>query len=141
MGGHWRFGGGHHGQRGHHGGHGGYGYFGRPPEYSERRAAPLGKPKPILWVIAILAAGLWSLAAWLAYGLVDPFFSWLSALGPFASWSPSGGISGLLGQAIALLQTVAKPAILIVWAVGALGLLAAPMILPAILRLRGRFHH
>lgn len=138
MGWHKRFGGRHHG---HHG-YGRRGFFRQSSEYSGLSAPPLGKPKPILWILVIVGIGFWSLLAWIAYGVVEPFFGWVAAnAGPFASGLGVGGIGGFFGQMSAWLQSIAKPAIVIVWAVGALALLAAPIFLPAMIRLRGRFHH
>lgn len=44
-------------------------------------------------------------------------------------------VSGVLGQVIALLQIVLEPAIVGLWAIGALAILAAPLILSKIGRL------
>lgn len=137
MGHHKRFGGWRHARNQYYG-------RGRPPVLDPvsqgfRGEAPrLGRAKPLLWAVALAGVGLWSLIAWVAYGVVEPFFGWAAAnAGPFASGLGAGGIGALLGQMSAWLQSIARPAIIIVWAVGALGLLAAPMILPAVIRLRG----
>jgi hypothetical protein len=50
-------------------------------------------------------------------------------------------VSGLLGQAIAVLRVILKPMIVIVWAIGALALIAAPAILPKLGRLLATRRH
>lgn len=138
MGGHHRFGGRH---RGGFGGHGRVGFFRQAPDLAPD-VRPIGKAKPILWAIVIIGAVLWTLFAWIAYGLVDSLLGWTSAnAGPLASTAGAGGIGGLLGQLSGLVQSVAKPAVVIVWAIGILVLLAAPAILSRASRLVGRFRH
>jgi len=44
-------------------------------------------------------------------------------------------VSGILGQAIILLKIIAKPAIVILWGIGVIALLAAPLILSRVGRL------
>lgn len=141
MGRHRRFGG-HRWGHGGHGGRGKYGFSGQSSDHTNRGTVPPGRPKPIVWVLALAGVGIWSLLAWAAYGVAEPFFGWAAAnAGPFGSGLGVGGIGNLLGRLSAGLQSVAQPAILIVWAIGALGLLTVPMILPAILRMRGRYHY
>lgn len=149
---HKRFGGGHHGGRHQYGAQG----FGAPPALYPPSTAPrLGRPKPILWILVFVVVALWSLAAWAAYTMADPFYGWVAAstglLGDGAksaatvagagSIAANLDVSGFLGQAIAFLQAVTKPVIWIVWAVGALALLAAPLIIPRIAPLLGRLRH
>jgi hypothetical protein len=50
-------------------------------------------------------------------------------------------VGGVLGQVIALLRAVAKPMVIVLWAVGAVLLVAAPFILPRIERLLGALRH
>lgn len=50
-------------------------------------------------------------------------------------------VSGLLGQAITLLKIIAKPAIVILWGIGVITLLAAPLILSRVGRLFARRRH
>ena len=103
---------------------------------------PLGKAKPILWVIVIVGVAIWSIFAWLAYGLADPLLGWASATNASAGAGLFGGaIAGLIGQAVALLGAATKPAIVAIWAIGAGALVLAPVALPRIIRLRNRFHH
>lgn len=109
--------------------------------------------------VVVVGLVLWSLLAWVGYALVDPVLGWIAAnvgllvdsgKGLAAATEAGKGAgsvidnlntSGFLGQAIALLRAVAKPAIVVVWALGALALIAAPMILPAVVRLiRERRH-
>lgn len=148
MGGHWRFGGRHNGGRGRRG-------FGQPPAFASSGGRPLGRPKPILWVIVIFGVALWSLGAWVAYTLADPFFGWVAASAGLLGDGAKGAatvagagsiagnldVSGFFGQTIAFFQAVAKPATLLVWAIGALGLLSAPFTIPWIVPLLGRLRY
>jgi len=95
---------------------------------------------------------IWSLLAWMAYALVDPVLGWMAANAGLvldsgkgiatgvgkeaASVAQSINAGGFLGQAAIVLKAVLKPLIIVVWAIGFLGLLAAPRILP---KLVGRF--
>lgn len=97
---------------------------------------------------------LWSLLAWIGYVVVDPVLGWVAAstgvlLDTGKSLATAAGagnevgavvdslnVSGFLGQAIALLRVVLKPAIVGIWAIGTLALIAAPVILPKLGRLR-----
>ena len=103
---------------------------------------PLGRPKPILWAIVFVGVAIWSILPWLAYGLADPLLGWASDTNASAGATIFGGaIAGLIGQVVALLGAAAKPAIIAIWAIGALALVLAPVVLPGIIRLRQRFHH
>ncbi|CCV08374.1 exported hypothetical protein [Mesorhizobium metallidurans STM 2683] len=111
------------------------------------------------WTIAIAGLAVWSLIAWIGYVLVDPVLGWVAAnagllvdsgkglatatgVGKEASSIVDGlDVSGFMGQAIALLRAILKPAIVVLWAIGALALLAAPMLLPRIGRLLARRRH
>lgn len=105
--------------------------------------------------LAIVLIGLvvWSLLAWTGYVLVDPLLGWVAASAGLlldtgknlANITGAGkelgtlvdglNVSGIAGQAVALLHLVLKPAIVVGWAVGALALMAAPVILPRLMRL------
>lgn len=115
--------------------------------------------RPGFWIIAIAGLAGWSLLAWVGYALVDPILGWVTASAglladgatDLASVTGTGkevgsildslNTSGFLGQAIAWLGVVLKPAIVIVWAIGAVVLIAAPMVLPRIGRLLGGRRH
>tara|TARA_R110002072_G_scaffold198897_2_gene356506 strand:+ start:2244 stop:2672 length:429 start_codon:yes stop_codon:yes gene_type:complete len=114
-------------------------------EAPRRKRLPLG-----LIVIGLIT---WSLLAWGAYLLVDPVLGWFAgSVGPLADagtgvarWFGLGqqaaalrdvaNVDGLAGGLIGLVHFVAKPAIVILWVLGSLALLAAP----AILRRRSRW--
>ncbi|MBI2719790.1 MAG: hypothetical protein HY245_11950 [Rhizobiales bacterium] len=107
----------------------------------------------------IVGLAAWSLVAWIGYALADPVLGWVVASAGLLVDAGKGlstvtgigkevggvvgnlDVSGLLGQAIALLRIVVKPAIVVFWAIGALALIAAPVILPRFGRLfGGRWH-
>lgn len=115
--------------------------------------------RPISWIVAIIGLAVWSLLAWIGYALADPVLGWVAAN---AGLLVDGGknlanatgvgkevgsvvdaldVSGLLGQAIALLRVVLKPVIVVAWAIGALALAAAPWVLPKIGRLLAAHRH
>lgn len=121
--------------------------------------APARLPRKLPMAVALVGLVLWSLFAWIGYILVDPVLNWVALnagvlldTGKGLAAVTEGGkevgavvdnlnVSGLLGQAIALLRAVVKPAIVIVWAIGALALIAAPVILPRVGRLLDRRRH
>lgn len=133
-----------------------YGYRGgegRPPydDAPRRRRLPPG----------LIVTGLivWSLLAWGAFLLVDPVLGWFAgSVGPLADagtgvarWFGLGqqaaalrdaaNVDGLAGGLIGLVHIVAEPAIVILWALGSLALLAAPAILSRLGgRLRASWH-
>lgn len=100
--------------------------------------------------IVIIGLAVWSLLAWIGYVSVDAIIGWIAPLTDVAVASAKGiaaifGVgkevgnvadavksSGLQDQTIALLRWIAKPAIVVVWAIGALVLIAAPSILSRI---------
>lgn len=136
-------------------GHGEQQFSGREVPTSDRRPASQASRLPS-WAILIVGFALWSLIAWIGYALVDPVLGWVAAnagllldsgkgiatatgIGKEASSIVDGlDVSGFLGQAIALLRVILKPAIIVFWAIGAVVLLAAPIILPRIGRLLAR---
>lgn len=95
-------------------------------------------------VVGVLLV-LWSLLAGGIYLFIDPIFGWVAQnaglLVDFGrdasnlSGVESGplidslNLKGWLGQLIALLWSIAKPALIVIWAVGAGLLLVAPLIL------------
>jgi len=120
---------------------------GLPIENRPRPDASPARPRSRLgiWVTAAVLA--WSLLAWSGYILVDPLLTWLAssagllvesgkdvatAMGAkeFVPIADTIGIGGLLGQFISLLQLVLKPAIVVVWAIGALLLMATGLLFP-----------
>lgn len=141
------------------GGHGGDEFSGwRPGNPSDSDRAPR-MLRPISWIVVILGLGVWSLLAWVGYALVDPVLGWVATNAgllvdggkDLATATGAGkevgsavdnlNVSGFLGQAIALLRVIVKPAIIVLWAIGALALVAAPVILPRIGRMLGGRRH
>ena len=127
---------------------------GGPGDYG----VPSGLPRKLPIAAALVGLVLWSLLAWVGYLLVDPILGWVAASvgllvdGGKDIVSATGGkevgtildniyVSGFLGQIIALSRVVLKPTILVVWAIGALILVAAPFILPKIGRMFARRRH
>src|SRR5262245_7718714 len=117
----------------------------QPSGHSTRGSSPR-RLKPAVWIGILAAMVVWSLIAWLTYLAVDPVLAWLSssagtvlegsrdvvsAIGGKPAADAVGAVSssGLIGQLATLLHAIAKPAIVIVWVLGMLGLIAAPMIL------------
>lgn len=150
MGGHKRSGG------SSRGGHGGDEFPGRWP--GDPQAGPR-MSRPVSWIIVIAGLAVWSLLAWIGYALVDPILGWVAASAGLLAGGAKGlatatgagkevgtvldslNVSGFLGQAIAWLGVVLKPAIVVVWAIGSLVLIAAPMMLGRIGRLLGGRRH
>ena len=117
------------------------------------------RPRKLRLAVILVGLALWSLLAWAVYSLVDPALGLVAesagvvlesgknlATSTGAGQEVGGlvdgwGGDGLLRQALALLPVVAKPAIVIVWAIGALGIVAAPLVLSKVGRmLRARRH-
>ncbi|HDZ74507.1 MAG TPA: hypothetical protein ENH55_17425 [Aurantimonas coralicida] len=89
---------------------------------------------------------IWSLLAWGAYLLVDPVLGWFAgSVRPLADAGTGvarwfgleqqaaasrdvANVDGLAGGLIGLVHVVAEPAILILWVLGSLALLAAPLV-------------
>lgn len=128
---------------------------GGPVDYEGRPRLPRRMPTAAVLVGLVL----WSLLAWVGYILVDPVLGWVASnagllvnggkgLATAAGAGKEVGtvldnldVTGFLGQAIALLRVIIKPAIIALWAIGALVLIAAAAILPRIGRLLGGFRH
>lgn len=110
---------------------------------------PPPRPRPVVWAAALATVGVWSLLAWGAYGLVDGGLAWFG--GNAAVLAERGrGLAGAVGAgrefgaaveglntagALGALRSILKPLIVVVWAAGAVALLAAPLLLA---RLAGR---
>ena len=110
-------------------------------------------PRKLPLAVVLVGLVLWSLLAWALYVLVGPVLSWIAGNAglladsgkDLATTAGAGkeignivdglNVSGLLGQVIAVLGVILKPLIVIVWAIGALSLIAAPAILPKLGRL------
>ncbi|MFE0015758.1 hypothetical protein ACFWXH_12990 [Mesorhizobium sp. NPDC059054] len=102
---------------------------------------------------AIAALVLWSLLAWGTYGLVDVLGGWLSANGGTllqGGKDAAGavgigkeiidrvdiqGANGVVQQLIAAALVVARPTIVFVWFLGALAIVAAPLVVRRLGRL------
>ncbi len=128
---------------------------GGPVDYDARPRLPRKLPMAVVLVGLVL----WSLLAWVGYILVDPILGWVAANagllvdgGKGLATATGAGkevgsvvdnlnVSGFLGQAIALLRVILKPAIIVLWVIGALALVAAPVILPRIGRMLGGRRH
>lgn len=106
--------------------------------------------KPIFWVAAVVGLIVWSTVALIGYVSVDSLLGWAAAnaglavdsgkklvtavgVGKEAVGVVDGlNVGGFLEQAISVLRVVAKPAIVVLWAIGAVALIAAPFILSKI---------
>ncbi|CEJ15998.1 hypothetical protein BN1110_06349 [bacterium YEK0313] len=127
---------------------------GGPVDYDARPRLPRKLPTAVVLVGLVL----WSLLAWVGYVLVDPILGWVASSAGLlvdggkdiatATGSKEVGaildnlnVSGFMGQTIALLRVVLKPAVVAVWAIGAVVLLAAPLILSKIGRLFAGHRH
>lgn len=113
--------------------------------------------RPISWIAVLVGLALWSLIVWIGYALVDPILGWVAANAGLVIDSGKGLATGagkdaasvlqrinaseVLGQTIIFLSAVLKPAIVVLWAIGALALLAMPLILPRLGGLLGRRRH
>lgn len=109
--------------------------------------------RPIFWAIVLICLAGWSLIAWIGYAFADSILVWVATNAGFVldrgkglttlagkdanSVVQSIGASGILGQTIIFLSAVLKPAIITLWAVGTLAILATPLIL----RRLGRRRH
>jgi hypothetical protein len=158
-------GGGH--DRSHDGSHGGGGHRsdgpwrqGRPPGMGY--GAPghdvySRLPRKLPVAVVLIGLVVWTAIAWGAYALVDPLLGWVeSSTGTLvesgkslATTAGAGKEVGSLietaggssGKIIGWLRVLLKPVIVVVWALGVLALLAAPLILRSIgNRLFGRRH-
>ncbi|GAA5168989.1 MULTISPECIES: hypothetical protein [Halomonadaceae] len=116
-------------------------------------------PSRLRMAVVLVGLALWSLLALIGYALVDPVLGWIAisaglledggkSLATAAGVGKEVGnfvdglnVSGLSGQVIALLRVIARPAIIVFWAIGALTLIAAPVILPRLGRLLGARRH
>lgn len=122
--------------------------YGTPPPQAGPPAGPSGK----VWLLAGLGVLVWSLLAWVGYGLADGILRWLASnvgtvveggrgLAGAAGVGKEVGaaieavqLAGVLGWLVSLLALVLKPAIVLAWGLGVLALLAAPLLLPRLLR-------
>ncbi|MFA6031367.1 MAG: hypothetical protein WC889_00505 [Myxococcota bacterium] len=110
------------------------------------RPAPR-KLKPIGRIAVLVGLMVWSAIALIGYVSIDSLLGWVATIagnvvGSGKDLATAVGVgkeqvsavealnvSGILGQAIILLKIIAKPAIVILWGVGVIALLAAPLIL------------
>ncbi len=125
--------------------------------YDERPYA-LRRRGPAVLFALLAAIAAWSLVAWVGYVAVDPVLRWIAgsagllvdsgkALAAVAGVGKEVGAiadsinaTGLLGQTLALLQTILKPIIVIGWALGAIAIIAAPFVLRRMGGLRALRH-
>lgn len=109
-----------------------------------------------LLIVMLGGMAVWSLLAWIGYSLADPLLAWLGTtvlgvaesgrgLAVAVGGQPAGAAldivnaGGLATQALALLQLLVKPAIVLIWLVGMMVLMALPFLLPLARRLTSRF--
>lgn len=130
---------------------GGFPFAGRAaPGPHEGRPPARRRLGPIAWIVVVVGFMMWTLLAWTAYALADGVVGWLAAnagvvveSGKNLATAAGAGKeaasmvdrlnpSGWIAQAATLLQVVLKPAIILLWAVGAIALLGAPLILSRI---------
>ncbi|MFD9897141.1 hypothetical protein [Mesorhizobium sp. NPDC059025] len=118
-----------------------------PGRFSSNAPSDKVVQSKFVFVGAIGAVLLWSLLAWVAYGLVDGLGGWLSAnTGALLQGGKDAigtigigkdvvdqvnvqGAGGLLQQLIAAAVAVARPLIVFVWFLGSLAILAMPFVL------------
>lgn len=137
-----------HRQNGHGSGHGGLGGFGRGSGLAGlgRGDRLAGRRLGPGLVIAALAA--WSLLAWVGYVSVDAVLGWIAASAGAAAETGRAlaevagageavavvdglNADGVLGGILGLVQAVAKPVIVVIWAAGAVAILVLPRLLSA----------
>ncbi|WP_371422588.1 hypothetical protein [Tardiphaga sp.] len=118
---------------------------GNPSVRSDSRQG-LQMLRPISWIAVVVGLTVWSLSAWIGYVTVDGVLGWVEANAGLAvdkgkDFATAVGVGkdgvgaidrlnlgSLTSQAIALLRVVAKPAIVVLWAIGAVVLVSAPAI-------------
>lgn len=101
----------------------------------------------VAWFVILIGLTLWSFLAWIGYSSADGILNWIagnadtvvengktigraSGIGKDAITVIEGlKLGDLAGSAIALLKIVLKPAIIVIWAIGASVLVAVPLIL------------
>ena len=111
------------------------------------------KLRPIGRIVVLIGLIVWSAIALIGYVSIDSLLAWTAAIagnvvdsGKDLATAVGVGkeqvgalealnVSGILGQAIILLKIIAKPAIVILWGIGVIALLAAPLILSRVGRL------
>ncbi len=129
---------------------------GRHPVNVPSAAQPASRrPKPLLWVVILIAMAVWTLFAWLAYAATDPVLAWLTAtvsgvvengqgVAEALGGRPAGeavralDASGLAGQLLELVRIVAKPAIIALWGLGIAVLTGLPILASVVRRVVGR---
>ena len=125
---------------------------GRHPVNVPSAAQPASRrPKPLLWVVILIAMAVWTLFAWLAYAATDPVLAWLTAtvsgvvengqgVAEALGGRPAGeavralDASGLASQLLELVRIVAKPAIIALWGLGIAVLTGLPILASVVRR-------
>jgi hypothetical protein len=115
-------------------------------------------PRSGVWIAVFVGIALWSLFAWFGYASADAVLDWLASnvgrvveggkdlAGAVGFGKEAGSLaerlnaSGFLGQVIKLLHSIFKPLIVVVWGLGVLALLAAPLLAARVRRFSGRRH-
>lgn len=84
--------------------------------------------KTAIWILAALLLCLWSLLTWCGYALIDGSGSFLLAQTEWVSAHPD--IQYWLAWAVRLLEGAGLIVVWIVWAIGALAILAGALLVP-----------
>ena len=121
--------------------------YGHPPWQPTTGGRPTKAGGPVVWFVIVMGLALWSFLAWIGYVSAEGILNWIAgnAYTVVENGKTIAGAAGvgkdaitvieglnlgdLAGSAIALLKIVLKPAIIVVWALGALVLVAVPLIL------------
>lgn len=129
--------------------------YGRAMGQGPQGISPGRVTGPFVWLLVTAALAVWSLLAWGAYGLADGLLGWsvansgalidsgrglADAAGvgqPVGKAADALNLGGLAEQGLGLLQSLLGPAIIALWAIGAVLLLAAPWLLSRIGGLAG----
>jgi hypothetical protein len=86
----------------------------------------------LLWFGAAGALALWSVLAWIGHGLVPAAVALTVAAPAWVGVDPSA--AALVAETIEPLVPFAEGAIVLLWAIGALAILAAPLVIGRIAR-------
>ncbi len=85
----------------------------------------------LVWVLGWLAVAVWSLVAWGSYGLLNVFGDIAARNADLVTGNPEGVV--MISWALGALQGLGLTAIVMVWAVVSLAILAATAVLAKIL--------
>ena len=123
------------------------GQYGHPPWQPTTSGRLTKAGGPVVWFVIFLGLALWSFLAWIGYVSADGILNWIAGnadtvvengktiagaagVGKDAITVIEGlNLGDLAGSAIALLKIVLKPAMIVIWAIGALVVVAVSLIL------------